>query len=227
MHTSANKLTYLHQLPLFKDLSKRELQDIKGQFRHATHPRNHLFFLPDDPGEVMYILKVGRVQLYRMSPEGRKLVVAVLHPITFFGHLALIGQRQHTTYAETLDQCVVCTWGRAEVEELLLRRPELALHLLDDMGKRLMCAEQRMVEMTFKRLPARLASLLLELRAEQNSNEVHGYTHQHLADMLGTYRETVTEMLNTFQDNGLLKLGRKRVIIRDMRALSLQAEETS
>lgn len=227
MHITSDKVSYLHQLSLFQDIPEDELRDLKGQFRRVAYPRGHIFFMPNDPGDVLYILKVGRVQLYRMSPDGRKLVVALLEPITYFGHVALMGTGHHDTYAEAIEQSIVCIWGRDEVTELLTRRPEIALRFLDEMRKRLVVAEQRLTEMTFKRLPARLASLLLNLQRQSPSGEVVGYTHQHLADMLGTYRETVTEMLNTFQDAGLVTLGRKRIIVNDERLLLAEAEQNT
>jgi CRP-like cAMP-binding protein len=151
-----------------------------------------------------------------MSPDGRKFVVAILNPGAIFGQMALIGQRLHQTFAEALDECVLCVMDRHEVERLLLEKPDVALRFLDSMGRRLTELEERLGDTAFKRIPARLAGLLLRLNDETDEdNIVKGYTHQYLADMLGTYRETTTQTLNDFQNRNLIRLGRKHIEILD------------
>lgn len=206
------KTTYLSGVGAFRDLSSLELEDVEHHTRLVNYGAGHLFYMPDDVGEVLFILKKGRVQLYRMSTDGRKLVVAVLQDGAIFGHMALVGQRLHHTYAQALDDVVICVWHRDEVEALLLRKPEVALYFLEAVGERLHQTEERLTEITFQRIPVRLASLLLRLHAE---GDLTGYTHQYLADMLGTYRETITQILNQFRQQGMIELSRKQIRIVD------------
>jgi len=210
------KIEYLEQIPVLSDLTPSELAAVGHQTRLVEYRAGHLFFMPQDPSEVMFILKQGRVQLYRMSEDGRKLTVAILQPGAIFGHMALIGQRLHNTYAQALDDCIICIWQREEVERLLIQKPETALNFIEAVGQRLAQAEERLAETTFHQIPQRLASLLLQLDAQQGETGViGGYTHQYLADMLGTYRETATQILNAFKQDHLLELGRKRIKIVD------------
>jgi CRP-like cAMP-binding protein len=69
--------------------------------------------------------------------------------------------------------------------------------------------------MAFKGIPARLASLLLRLSVERNSSDILGLTHQDLAETIGTYRETATQVLNDMKAQGLIEIGRKRITIKD------------
>lgn len=217
-----DKSQYLSNVDILRDLSHEELEAIGLQTRLVEHQAGHLFYMPQDPGEVLFILKAGRVQLYRISPDGRKLIIAVLLPGAIFGQMALVGQGLHNTYAEALDDCTICVWSRENVELALRQNPRVALRFLDAVGQRLTEAENRLAEVTFKRLPARLASLLLRLiDTEGQECELRGYTHQHLADILGTYRETVTQILNEFREHGLIDTGRKCIVIQD--AVGLQA----
>lgn len=213
-----NKHEYLDTLQLFHGLSDEELRTIGHTTRLVEHPAGYQFYMPDEQGEVMFILKGGRVQLYRLSPDGRKLVVAVLQTGAIFGHMTLIGQGMYNTYAQALDDCVICVWSKQEVEALLRRKPEVALRFLEALGRRLMQVEERLSDATFKRIPARLAGLLLRLRQDEQTH-VEGYTHQSLADMLGTYRETVTQALNDFKSDDIIDVGRKRITIKDSHAL--------
>ena len=160
------------------------------------------------------------MQLYRVSSDGRKLVFAILQPGAMFGHMALIGQHMHHTYAQAIDDCLICVWDREHVEQVLVEKPQVALKFLDAVGKRLVQVEDRLAEITFEQIPSRLANLLLRLNQETgNTGLLEGYTHQYLADMLGTYRETTTQTLNQFKSQGLIETGRKSIRLLDCEGL--------
>ncbi len=215
-----DKLVFLREVDIFQDLTENEVQATSDMTKMCTYKGGHIFYMPNDPGEVLFILKRGRVQLYRVSPDGRKLVFATVQPGTIFGQMALVGQRMHNTFAEAVDDCLICIMGREEVEELIMFRPQVALRLLGALGERLVNVEQRLEDAAFQRMPVRLARLLLQLNEEQgNLGSVKGYTHQYLADMLGTYRETATQTLNEFKQQGIIELGRKSITISDVDGL--------
>ncbi|MAS36125.1 MAG: cyclic nucleotide-binding protein [Anaerolineaceae bacterium] len=220
----ATKVDYLESVDLFQDLTSAEVESLVHKTALKCYEAGHLFYMPEDPGEALFILKRGRVQLYRMSPDGRKFVLGIMHEGAIFGHMALVGQHSHNTFAEALDDCVICVWSRDEVEQLLLKKPRVALRFLEVMSERLFRTEERLEEMTFKRVPARVANLLIQLNDDQGSTGMlRGYTHQYLADMLGTYRETVTQTLNEFKQEQLIRIGRKSIEILDMSGLRLVA----
>ncbi len=210
----SRKRIYLASVDLLRDLSAEEMAEVESHTQMVRYPAGHLFYLPDDPAEVLFILKKGRVQLYRMSADGRKFVIAELHDGTVFGHMVLVGQRLHDTFAQALEDCLICRWNREQVEQMLMQRPLIALRFLESLGQRLIQAEQQLEDMTFKRVPARLASLILRLSNENGQgNRLLGYTHQSLADMLGIYRETTTQILNNYQSRNLIRIGRKTIEI--------------
>ena len=218
------KLQYLQMVDIFQDLSKAEVKEMDRTTTMSTCQRGKVFYQPEDTSEVLFILKKGRVQLYRISPEGKKLVVATIGPGTIFGEMAIIGQRMHNTFAEAVENCLLCVMSRHDVERLILGKPSVALRLMDLMAKRLNEVETRLEDMAFKSIPARLALLLLRLREEQGDN-IYGYTHQDLADAVGTYRETTTQTLNEFKSKNLINIGRKRIDILDPAGLELVASE--
>ncbi len=181
----------------------------------TTCRRGKIFYMPEDTSEVLFLLKEGRVQLYRISTEGKKLVLATVGPGAVFGEMALIGQGMHNSFAEALEDCVLCVMGREQVERLLATRPRVALRLFEAMGRRLKEAEARLEEIGFKDIPARLATLLLQVAEEQRSETIIGLTHQDLGEQIGTYRETTTQTLSSFKSKGLIDIGRKRITILD------------
>jgi CRP/FNR family transcriptional regulator, cyclic AMP receptor protein len=220
----ADKLRYLSELTVFQDLSPREMQELNRIITMSTVPRGRVFYRPEEPGEVLFILKEGRVQLYRISPEGKKLVITTLGPHTLFGEMALLGTKMHNTFAEAIDDCLICVMSRTDLERLILNKPQVALRILEVTGKRLREAEERLENMAFKGIPARLASLLLRLAEEQGNDEIAGLTHQDLAESVGTYRETATQVLNDLKSQGLIEIGRKRIKVLDTTRLSEIAE---
>jgi CRP-like cAMP-binding protein len=117
------------------------------------------------------------VQLYRLSPEGKKLIVATIGPGTIFGEMAIIGQGMHNKFAEAVEDCLLCVMSRHDVERLILSKPAVALRFMQVMAKRLSKAEARLEELAFKGIPARLAALLLNLR-EEPDHGIYGYTHR-------------------------------------------------
>jgi CRP/FNR family transcriptional regulator, cyclic AMP receptor protein len=219
------KLFYMRQVDIFQDLSDTEVEAISEMTRMCMYASNHIFYMPDDPGEILFILKKGRVQLYRISPDGRKLVFATLQPGAIFGHMGMIGQRLHNTFAESVGEVKICIMNRQDLEELLLAKPVVALRMLESVGSRLAEAESRFEDIAFRRMPARIARLILQLLDEHSETHVlKGFTHQQLADMLGTYRETTTQTLNDLKQQGIIRLGRKIIEVLDLEQLEMIAQ---
>lgn len=220
----AEKMRHLSELDVFQDLTGREMEELNRITTMSTVTRGKVFYRPEETSEVLFILKEGRVQLYRISPEGKKLVITTLGPHTLFGEMALLGTKMHNTFAEAVDDCLICVMSRTDLERLILNKPQVALRILDITGKRLREVEERLENMAFKGIPARLASLLLRLADEQSGKEIVGLTHQDLAESVGTYRETATQVLNDLKSQGLIEIGRKRITIMDYENLAEIAE---
>jgi CRP-like cAMP-binding protein len=214
------KIQGLTEIEVFKDLSQREMEELDRATTMTTTEAGRVFYAPDESGEVLFLLKKGRVQLYRLSTEGKKLVVATLEPGAIFGEMSLIGQGMHNSFAEAIEECTLCVMSRVDVERMLVEKPMVALRFMEAMATRLQQAEKQLEDLAFKSLPTRLASLLVEMAQPiEESWVVKGYTHQDLAEMLGTYRETTTQILNDFKAQGLIDIGRKQVIITDCERL--------
>lgn len=222
---TSQKINYLQMVDIFQDLSKDEMAEMDRTTTMSTCRRGKIFYQPQDTTEVLFILKKGRVQFYRLSPEGKKLVVATIGPGTIFGEMAVIGQGMQNAFAEAVDDCLLCVMSRHDVERLILGKPSVALRILGLMADRLSRAEAQLEDMAFKSIPTRLALLLLRLREDQGGDSVYGYTHQDLAEAIGTYRETATQTLNEFKANKLIEIGRKRIDILDLPGLQVMAEE--
>jgi CRP-like cAMP-binding protein len=218
------KLKALSAIEIFQDLTEEEFNEVDQATKMSTSKSGRVFYTPEETGEVLFLLKNGRVQLYRLSPDGKKLVVAVLERGSVFGEMSLVGQGMHNTFAEAIEDSTLCVMSKADVERLILTKPKVAMRIMHAMAQRLIEAEGQLEDIAFKSIPARLASLLLKLTDQETaSSVVKGYTHQDLAEMLGTYRETTTQTLNDFKGRGWIDIGRKHIEILDREALQAQS----
>ena len=136
-----------------------------------------------------------------------------------FGEGALLGASDPSVKAIALTDCITWMVPAPQAQTLALRYPVLSWGLLQTVGQRLAQVENRMEEVAYKRLPERLAGLLLELA--NGGKAIRGTSHQSLADMLGTYRETISAILRSFKDAGLVELGYRKIELRDLRGLQM------
>lgn len=215
----------LSEVDIFRDLAPEEIEALGRRAPIRTVPAGTVFYAPDDAGEVLFILKVGRVRLYRLSPDGKAFTMAIVEAGTIFGEMAILGQGMHEGYAEALAPCVLCLMSREDVKTLLLGDPRIALRITEILGRRLLEAEQRLADFALKALPQRLAALLAALAERQpprlfrpGQREV-ALTHEQFADLADTHRETATKVLNELREAGLIELRRGRVLVRDVAAL--------
>ncbi len=250
------KQRYLSEIEIFADLSRGEIDHLAKTTTMFTTDKGKVLYFPEDAGEVVFLLKKGKVQLYRLSSEGRKLAIATLGPGSIFGEMSLIGQGMYNTFAEAMEDCLICIMSRQEMAQLLANKPQIALRILEVMGRRLQQAETQLEEVAFKKVPERLALVLLRLvsepvgertgadaveqdaysgdtrsgangnreveRKERKEREplvITGLTHQDLAEMVATHRETVSFTLNDFKARGLVDLAPKCITILDVEGL--------
>jgi CRP/FNR family cyclic AMP-dependent transcriptional regulator len=217
------KLAYLSAVDIFQDMAPEELKEIQKSISMTTCPAGKIFYSPNQYGEVIFILKKGKVQIYKMSSEGRKLVMETLGPSTLFGEMSLVGAGLYDAFAEAMEDSLISVMNRRDVEKLIQSKPKIAIRFLDAMASRPRESEERLEQTLFHEVPSQLAALLLRLRAE-NGTDTIGTTHEELADHLGVYRETVTTALNNLKKEDLVSISRKRVEITDVPGLEGKAE---
>lgn len=221
---SPNKVAYLSAMSIFRDLSPKEMQMVVDSTVMKTARKGRIIYMPEETGEVLFLLKKGTVHLYRLSSEGRKLIIETAGPMTFFGEMSFVGQKMYDLFAEAAEDCLVCVMSRADVERLILSKPQVALRMMEEIGRRMHDAQERLGDSAFKGIPARIASLLLKL-SQDGARPVTGTRHQDLADMLGVYRETVSSTLGQLRDEGIIDLSRKEITILDAERLREKAED--
>lgn len=156
------------------------------------------------------------MNIVQQVPGGKRLITRALQPYTFFGEMALVGERfPEWAYAQAVDDVLVCLIDRAVVERLVLTYPRLGLRILNRVIVRLSEAESALAGFAYAPVPARLARVLVRL-AEQDPDQVVHASHDHLAALVGTYRETITTALRQLRRLGLVELRGRSVHVLDM-----------
>lgn len=167
----------------------------------------------------MYVLMSGRVNLVCTNHEGRRLVVASLEAGAIFGEGALDQPGDPNVFAEAAEESAIWVIPAGEARNMTMQYPILGWGLLQTYGQRLLQVENNLEDVAYKKLPERLAALLIELNTDR-SHVIRGISHQTLADYLGTYRETVSAILRDFKRQGLVELGYRRIHLLDVEELS-------
>jgi len=128
----ALKTYYLSSIDVFRDLPRSEVERLAETTRMITCPRGKVVYRAGESNEALFLLKTGRVQIVRESADGKRLISAVLGAHTFFGEMALIGQRlpQDST-AEAVEDALICVLSRKDLERLVLQYPKVGLRFLE------------------------------------------------------------------------------------------------
>ncbi|MCA9473128.1 MAG: Crp/Fnr family transcriptional regulator [Nitrospirales bacterium] len=224
--SQSKKLWYLKNINVFSGLSWQELRELKRVTRMVDYRKNEPIYLPGEPSEQVYMLKKGRVKLSKMSHEGRQVTIAILVPGEIFGEVEVLNATPRESIVEALEPVMVCEIQRSDFDRYLKTYPEVGGKVIKFMSGRLRQLETRVGDLVFKSAPARLASLLLELSETMGVMENGAVwlqvrlTHQNLANLIGTSRETVSILMTQFAQRGLLKQARRSIQILDKEKLA-------
>jgi len=211
------KVRLLRAADLFRDLPEEDVQRIEHMAVMSQCERGQVVYSPAETREALFLLKRGRIEVYRLAEDGKKLLLNTVQPGMAFGDMALTGQRMLGSYAEAVEDCTICVMSRSDLEALIVEFPAVGVRLVRMLSQRLADLEQRLEESSLRDVPARVAAALVRA-AEQGGPKI-AVTHQQLADLVGTHRETITRTLGDFRDRGLIALGRSQIEVIDLNGL--------
>jgi len=204
----------------------QEAIDFKGYFKVESFPHNSVIYRYGDTTDRVYLLKSGRVRLMRVGKNGTRSVVSILRPGEIFGEVF----RPEGT---SIEEMAIAS-GEAEVWSIegrdfraqLEARPALALDVVRAYAERVRALRKRVLGLTFKEVPARLADTLLtlvEAHGERcphgGETDLRGITQQDLADLVGASRSFVSTLINEMKRDGMLGNVGRILCVRDQKAL--------
>lgn len=220
-----DKIWYLKHCDIFQSLNKEALEKISSIAREKNIPAKQIVYSPQDRDDLMFILKNGKVRIFRLSSEGKMITLAILKGGDVFGTMSMIKGNIAGAFAQTLEDSYICIIPQGDLRGAIKEIPDIALRLIENINHRLKEAENRIEDFVFRDVPGRIASILLKLSEQFGSVSPGGIeidlkmTHQELADMVGAARETVTMVLNEFKLDGVIKINEKHITIIEEKTL--------
>ena len=179
-------------------------------------------YLPDEESDKIYFINEGRIKIGSYADNGKEITKAILSKGQVFGELAMIGEDKRRDYALAIESTNLCVVSSAEMKGMIKDHSSLSMFFMKMMGSKVIEMENRLESLVFKDSRSRIVEYLVEL-VEKNGQRV-GYewvvrnfiTHQEIANLTATSRQTVTRVLYELRSDEILTFNRKRLLVRDM-----------
>lgn len=186
-------------------------------------------YLPEDDADKIFFISSGRIKIGVYGIGGKEIIKTILSKGEVFGELAILGQDKRKEFAYAMEDTDVCVCSMEDLKGLMLANSPLQGFMMKIIGKRIISVEKRLESLVFKDSRTRILEYLMEL-ANTKGQRV-GYellvrkfnTHQEIANLTATSRQTVTTILNELRNKNILTFDRKRLLIRDMDMLQKEA----
>ncbi|MGH0034409.1 MAG: Crp/Fnr family transcriptional regulator [Myxococcota bacterium] len=196
-----------------------DLEALASRLIERRYPKQSTIVEEGLAGDYMYVIREGRVKVVKSSDDGREKIMDFLEEGSFFGEMSLLDQQPRSASVETLEPVRLLALSRTDFLDVLRRSPDLALSVIQVLTRRLRETDEQASSMSFQRVKERTRGLF-ERIARDPSEDGAGritptLTHQQIADMIGTSRETVTRVVKQLKDDGWLGQSGKRYIIPD------------
>jgi len=201
---------------------QRALEDPLAHLPCSTileYKKGQVIYNQDQPSTSIHLVIDGKVKVCRLADDGRQVVVDIYQPDEFFGESAFLGLAQRTEVAVALESTKVMTWTTNEIEEITMKRPKLAIALLQLLVQRSMDFGYRIESFSVDNIARRLARTLIRFserlgsKNEDGSVQMIPFTHELLSQYVGTSREIVTHYMNQFRRQGYLRYSRKGIML--------------
>ncbi|MCH8010657.1 MAG: Crp/Fnr family transcriptional regulator [Candidatus Marinimicrobia bacterium] len=209
------KLWYLQNFNLLEGLDKDSLAEMSRRSKMHKSKKKEVLYFPDEQSDTIYFLKEGKVKISRISEDGRTTTLQLIGPGEIFGESAILGQKRHENFAEVVEDAVICTLSKDLLSEMMERNPGLNRSVTKFIGFRIRKIESRMEDLVFKDARERVITFLKRYISTFGKKLVDGImvrpflTHQEIADLTATTRQTVNAILNDLVREGKIQYTRR------------------
>jgi CRP-like cAMP-binding protein len=219
--------TYLDDFSLFDCLSNDEKARLGSSMEYLSRPKYHSIYQEGDAATAVYFLQKGTVKISKHNQEGKEVIKRLIYPKSMFGELSLIGETHRKDFAQALKEGVqVYAIPVLELKALMQENFDLCTLVMNTLGNRLLKAETKLEAVIFKDARARIIEFIkdaIEQRGRRVGYEMllkHSLTHQDIASVTCTSRQTVTLVLNELRKSDLIYFNRGRILVRDINKLA-------
>ncbi len=211
--------TSLAQVALFAGLDHEGLNELAAAARRRSFRAGEVIFHRDDPGQVLYVIRNGKVKIYITSQEGQEVALAVIGPGDYFGELALLDGQPRSASAVALEPVETFTLQRTDFTRAVMHHPQIALQVLNVLSGRLRQTDAMIEDLLFLDVHGRVAKKLLELAELHGVRTPEGIrielrlTQGELAAMVGASRESVNKVMGYFTDKRFITTDKYKITI--------------
>ncbi|MEW6774974.1 MAG: Crp/Fnr family transcriptional regulator [Bdellovibrionota bacterium] len=213
------KAQLLEKVSIFTQLSPAEINDLVFLISVKEYPKDTPVLHQMDPGDSMFIIASGKVKVSRYGEDGREIILSTLGPGEFFGEMSLLDSEPRSADVTTKEDSVLLMLKRDDFLGHLKKFPSVAIGVLVEMSRRLRRADEKIGNLALLDVYGRVARVLLDISETEGVVTENGIvienrpTHQEIAAMIGTSRETVSRVLSDLAKDGYLTIQGKRIVI--------------
>jgi CRP-like cAMP-binding protein len=214
---SKEALDSLRTIPLFAVVDDEALEALADLLIERRIPKHQTIVEEGLAGDYMYVIREGQVKVTKLSGDGREKILELLGSGDFFGEMALLDNAERSASVKSLTELRILALSRNDFLKELRRNPDLAMAVIQELTRRVRQMDEQASSLSFQRVKERTRGLLLRLAKEERGREgrlaTPVLTHQQIADMVGTSRETVTRVVKRLKEQGWLEQEGKRYLV--------------
>ena len=215
---------FLRRVPLFEGLKEEDLEAIAKVTITRSFSKDQVIILAEEEGDALFIIHTGQVKVSIVSEDGREVILSMLGEGAVVGELALLDEKPRSANVVATEDTELIMLRRSDFLRLIFKIPKIAISLLAELASRLRKTDRKIEGLALLDVTSRISETLLQLAEEQGEQQNEGIfianrpTHQHLANMSGTTRETVSRVLKRLEGQGYIVCkGRTITILREDR----------
>lgn len=217
-------VSFLATVPLFANAPARALEIAADAVQRRAYEPGDLLFREGDEGEAVYLLRAGTAKLSKVDLAGHEKTLALLRPPEFFGEMALLGDTERSATAVAATAVEVLLLFGDDFHRLMRDNPSIALNVNATLARRLRGMDDEAQVLSYQDAQGRVAYVLLRLHRAGvfevgDRAPLVRLTHQELANMAGTSRETVTRALKALEAEGVIVTRPKEILLTDTQGL--------
>ncbi|MDF1617625.1 Crp/Fnr family transcriptional regulator, partial [Petrocella sp. FN5] len=216
---SMEKLWYLSQIKLFNHLTKDDMGQINNMTHMSTIPKNTIVQTPFSQPKGLYLVKEGKLRLYNLNSEGKQYTIGIIGHGNTFGNTSLFSLGTQNIYIETLEDTLICLFDPKQLEDYLLSRPQLLMNILGHLSQKIEEQNKMLEQLALYDIKQRTLYWLRKLANDFGLDTGEYITidlplsHQELANMIGSTRESVSLILSELSQEGIILSGRLKISI--------------
>ena len=216
------KLWYLENIDVTGIFCPKKMGSQHEAINHREFKKGEYIYLPEQSSDRIYFLTSGRVKIGSYGDSGKEITKAILEPGQVFGELSMIGEDKRRDFAYAMEDSIACVITSDEMKGLMRDHSGLSLFFMKIMGSRVLEMENRLESLVFKDSRSRIVEYLVGLVKKKGQRVGYEWvvrkfiTHQEIANLTATSRQTVTTVLNELRSAEILTFNRKRLLVRNL-----------